>query len=263
MSEAYGVPAVVRAARLLRHVGMGNDLSNQSVAAKALGINRTTLMRLVASLEAESLLERTGSGGFQLGSAFIELAAHRIFSADIVTVAGPIVARLAAELGLSAHLGQLDGRDVLYVLRHAPNVSLVSNVRVGSRLPAHATTMGRVLLAGKSRAEIEALYEDADLPAATAKTATTLPALLALLAADRARGHADSEGAFEAGIDSIAAPVRDASGAVIAAINVTGPEAGFRGTERRATIRAAVIGAAADASRRMGHRGQDIDRRAS
>ncbi len=263
--EAYGVPAVDRAIRLLRHVGEGKSVTNQSEAARALGINRTTLMRLIASLEAGRLLERAADGEYILGTGFIELAAHRIFSTDLAGAAGPVLNRLAADLGLSCHLGILDGRNVLYVLRQTPNVALVSNIRIGSKLPAHATTMGRIILSGRPVGEIEALYDGVTLSAATGKTATTLPALLSQISTDRARGYAESESAFEAGIDSIAAPVFDGSGLVVAAINVTGPDTAFRagGPERRIAIRAAVIAAAHDISRRLGFRGEDHHRRAS
>ncbi len=266
MSDAaYGVPAVERAIRLLRHVGAGRSLANLSVAAREIGINRTTLMRLVAALEAEGFLEKQPDGDYALGPGFIELAAHRIFSSDVSTLAGPVLDRLAAELGLSCHLGILDGRDILYLVRRTPNVSLVSNIRIGSRLPAHATSMGRILLAHLPTETVSALYAGEALAAVTAKTATNLPALLARIAADRALGYADSESAYEAGIDSIAAPVFDAQGAAVAAINVTGPESVFRqgGPDRRGHIRAAVVAAALDLSRRLGFRGSVSERRAS
>ena len=254
-TASYSVPPVVRAIKVLRHIAAGRPVANQSQAAREIGINRTTLLRLLHTLEAEGFIAREpGSDNYVLGTGLIELAAHKILSLDVTQVAGTILEALSARLGLSCHLGILDGREVLYVLRFAPNRYLVSNVRVGTRLPAHASTMGRVILAHMAREEVEALYRDAELFAVTAKTPTTLAALRKLLDDTRACGIADSRSSFEIGIDSIAAPVFDHSGKVVAAINASGPDRAFGGPAgRRAEIAQAVREAAAEIGKRLGH----------
>jgi DNA-binding IclR family transcriptional regulator len=151
---------------------------------------------------------------------------------------------------MSAHLGVLDGREVVYLVRRTPNASFVSNIRVGSRLPAHAANMGRIILAHLPEAEVRALYAGAPMPAATPHTATTPDGLLARLSQDRDAGLAWSEGYFEPGIGSVAAVVRDATGRPVAAINVSGQVA--RLDENRARIGAAVAEAAAEISARLG-----------
>src|SRR6516225_9980096 len=143
----YLAPPVQRAVRLIRHIAEGNPVLNMSEAAKALKINRTTLIRLLHTLEVEGFIERRPSGGgFQIGLKLLEVGARALFSQDLVQVAVPVLTRLAETLQLSAHLGVLDGTDVLYLVRRTPNTPLASNIRVGSRLPAHATTIGRMLL---------------------------------------------------------------------------------------------------------------------
>jgi DNA-binding IclR family transcriptional regulator len=141
------------------------------------------------------------------------------------------------------------------MVRRTPNLSFVSNIRVGSRLPAHAANMGRIILAHLPEAEVRTLYDGAQLPAATAHTATTLDALLARPATDRQAGLAWSEGYFEATIGSVAAVVRDASGRPVAAINVSGQVTSFEGADRRARIGVAVAEAAAEISVRLGWAG--------
>ena len=164
--SAYIAPPVQRAVRLIRHVAEGNPVLNMSETAKALKINRTTLLRLLHTLEVEGFVERRPSGaGFQVGLSFLELGARALFSQDLVQVAVPVLTRLAETLGLSAHLGVLDGTDVLYLVRRTPNTPLASNIRVGSRLPAHATTMGRMILAFMPPIEIERLYAGKELRA--------------------------------------------------------------------------------------------------
>ena len=142
------MPPVVRAIKVLRHIAAGKSVANQAQAARALGINRTTLLRLMHTLEVEGLIEAVPGGtDYVLGGGIVELARAKLSSLDVAHIAAPVLAELAARLGLSCHLGVLDGREVVYVVRHAPDVPLVSNVQVGTRLPAHASTIGRAILA--------------------------------------------------------------------------------------------------------------------
>jgi len=256
---AYLSPPVQRAARLLRRIAEGDRVRNMSRTARELDISRTTLLRLLHTLEAERFLEACGGGeGWRIGPAVIGLAAQAVGGRDLAEIAAPVLAELAEALGLSAHLGVLDGREVVYVARRTPNRSFVSNIRVGSRLPAHAANMGRIMLAHLPEAEVRALFAGAAMPAATAHTATDIEALLARLAADRAAGLAWSEGFFEPEIGSVAAAVRDAGGRPVAAINVSGQVAAFRGAAARARIGAAVSAAAATLSERLGLRMREV-----
>lgn len=251
---AYSVPPVIRAIKVLRHIAAGHSVSNHTQAARTIGINRTTLLRLLHTLEAEGFIERVGtSPDYVLGTGLIALAAQKIFSLDVAQVASPVLDRLAERLGLASHLGVLEGRDVLYVLRVAPNMHLISNVRVGTRLPAHATTMGHAILAHMPDADVAALYRGQSLRAYTAQTATSLDALRRRLARVRADGIAESRSSFENGIGSIAAPVLDHTGKVVAAINVSGPEHAFAQPGRHALIAQSVREGAAEISNRLGY----------
>src|SRR6266566_6575996 len=83
----YIAPPVQRAVRLIRHVAEGNPVLNMSETAKTLKINRTTLLRLLHTLEVEGFVERRPNGGFQVGLSFLELGARALFSQDLVQVA--------------------------------------------------------------------------------------------------------------------------------------------------------------------------------
>lgn len=219
----YSVPPVVRAIALLRHIAAGNRCRNASQTAKALDINRTTLIRLLATLEAERIVEALPEdGGYRLGTGLISLASAALGDRSLVTTARPVLQRLVAALNLSAHLGIREGREIVYLARETPVSHLVSTVREGTRLPAHATTIGRILLAELPPEALADLYRDTPFEAYTDKTRTTLDALAAQLAEDRGRGLSWSVGNFEAGIGSAAALVRDHTGQAVAAINVTG-----------------------------------------
>src|ERR1700741_3998002 len=202
----YLAPPVQRAVRLIRHVAEGNPVLNMIETAKTLKINRTTLLRLLHTLEAEGFVERRPSGaGFQVGLSLLEVGARALFSQDLVQVAVPGLTELSGKLQLSAPLGVLDGTDVLYLVRRTPDTPLASNIRVGSRLPAHATTIGRMILAFLPQLEIDKRYA----------------------------GIAWSDCYFESGISSAAVPVLDFAGTPLGAINVSGPVNAFAGKERR------------------------------
>jgi DNA-binding IclR family transcriptional regulator len=252
--DAYISPPVQRAARLLRHIAEGDPVNNMARTARELGINRTTLLRLLHTLEAERLIEPRGeeTPGWRIGLGLIGMAAQAFFSDDMVQVAVPVLTRLAETSGLSAHLGMLDGREIVYLVRRTPNHAFASNIRAGSRLPAHAANMGRIILAHMPPEKVAALYGGAAMTAVTPHTAVTLEALQAKLAIDRAAGLAWSDGQYEAGISSVAAAILDASGAPVAALNVSGQRGAFEGEGRRAAIGRAATAAAEEVSRHLG-----------
>lgn len=226
---SYIVPPVLRAVSVLRYIAAGNPCRNLSASAKELSINRTTLIRLVHTLQQERLIEEIAPGaGYRLGAGLIVLAASAISNRDVVQIAKPVLFKLARLLNLSAHLGILDNQDVVYMARETPNTHLVSNVREGSRLPAHATTMGRVLLSHLTSDELRQLYRNSDMQAFTTHTPSTLDALIKQLAVESHQDVVWNINSFEDGIGSCACAIYDHTERVIAAINVTGPDAYFK-----------------------------------
>jgi DNA-binding IclR family transcriptional regulator len=224
-----------------------------SRTARELGINRTTLLRLLHALESERFIEPRSEGeGWRIGVGLITLTAQAFFSEDLVQTAVPVLTRLAGTLALSAHLAVLDGHEIVYLVRRVPNHALASNIRIGSRLPAHAANMGRIVLANLPRERVDRLYAGFDLRPVTPHTPVTPLQLRAQLDADRALGLAWSDGNYEAGISSVAAAIFDVSNTPVAACNVTGQTAQFEGAERRAQIGAAVSEAAREISMRLG-----------
>ncbi|MGP6086372.1 IclR family transcriptional regulator [Antarctobacter jejuensis] len=257
----YTVQPVVRALAVLRHIAAGNRCRNTSAAAKAIGINRTTLIRILATLEAERIIESLpDEGGYRLGTGLISLASEALAERGIVPAARPVLRKLVEQLNLSAHLGVREGKEIVYLARETPVSHLASTVREGTRLPAHATTIGRILLAELGREELKAMYGGRALEAFTAKTRTTLEDLLDQLAEDRARRMSWSVANFEPEIGSAAAPVYDHRGEAVAAINVTGPASVFADdSPQAAPIAAALTAAAQEISEAMGYRGWAAD----
>ncbi|MBI1200884.1 MAG: helix-turn-helix domain-containing protein [Rhodopseudomonas sp.] len=253
--DLYLSPPVQRAARLLRHIAEGDAITNMSRTARELGINRTTLLRLLHTLEAERFIEPQPNGqGWRIGVGLIGLTAQAFFSEDLVQTSVPVLTRLADTLSLSAHLGVLDGLEIVYLVRRVPNHRYASNIRIGSRLPAHAANMGRIILAYLPPERVDRLYAGSVLKAVTSHTAVTPAQLHAQLDADRACGLAWSDGNFEAGISSVAAAIFDVTGLPVAALNVSGHPADFAGAARRGQIATEVQAAAFEISQRLGWR---------
>ena len=149
----------------------------------------------------------------------------------------------------------LSGDQIVYLLQELPDTLLVSNVRVGSRLPAHVTAPGRVLLAALPPQERRSLLGRGPLSAATRHTPTTHADLDRLIGEDARRGCAWSFSGYEKGVDACAAPVFDRFGKVAAAISVAGPDSRFDEAMRARTAEA-VTDAARLLSKMLGHRGE-------
>jgi DNA-binding IclR family transcriptional regulator len=254
----YISPPVQRAARLLRHIAEGDPVTNMSRAARELGINRTTLLRLLHTLEMERFIEARADGiGWRLGFGLIGMTAQAFLSEDLVQTSVPVLTRLADSLGLSAHLGVLDGLEIVYLVRRVPNHVFASNIRIGSRLPAHAANMGRAILASLPPEQVDLMYAGVALTPVTQHTAVTLAQLHAQLDADRAAGIIWSDGYYEVGISAVAAPIFDLTNAPVAALNVSGRSSDFDDVGRRAQIAASVKAAAQEISQRLGARGPE------
>ena len=250
---AYGAPPVERAIRLLRYIGDGNACRNLSTASRDLGINRTTLIRLVHTLVDQRMIEELGDGaGYRLGVGLVTLGAQAIEGRDLVRTCHPVLQDLCKLTSMSAHLGILDGTEIVYLSRATPNSHLVSNIRAGSRLPAHASSIGRAILAEMDASCIAALFQDAPLVAVTAKAPTTIEGILRQARDDKAKGYAWSVGNFEVGIGSCGAVVFDHRGQVVGALNVAGPENRFVDMAESKSIREAVCAAAAKVTGLLG-----------
>lgn len=252
----YLVPPVERALKLLRYIAEGNSCHNFSIVARDLQINRTTLIRLVHTLETHRMIEATDDqAGYRLGSGLVSLGAQAMHGRDIVRVCQPLLRSLCNQTGMSAHLGILDGRDVIYLARETPNAHLVSNIRAGSRLPAHGSSIGRAILARMPEAEINSLFAAVTLEKISPKTPQSCAQIILQAEQDRKRGFAWSEGNFESGIGSCAAVILDHTGQPAGGINVSGPQTRFARVNgnKASEISAAVLAAAEQASSALGY----------
>lgn len=256
------VPGLERGLNILRLFKRTRAAVAPPEMARELAIPRSTVHRLVLTLEAMGFLRRVDGGAYALGPAVLSIGFEYLGSLDIVQLSNPVLARLRDDTNWSTHLAIRNGAEIVYLSRHASRAAVASTVSVGSVLPAHATVIGRVILADLPESELAALYRGQRLERYTEQTPMTLAALATLLAEDRQRGYAVSTSFFERGVTALAAPVRNETGRVVAAINavtveVTRDEQVLRGGMKDRVLAAAaaisaMLGAPGGAAKRFG-----------
>ncbi|MBA4005388.1 MAG: IclR family transcriptional regulator, partial [Delftia sp.] len=169
-ADKYMVPALERGLRLLQEFGRGNATLGAPELARRLQLPRATIFRMLNTLEAMGFLQRAeGSNDYRLGLSVLRLGFEFLSSMDLTELGQPVIARLCGEIRYPCNIVVRDGRSIVYVAKVTPPTPLTSSVRVGTRLPAHATALGRVLLADLSLSELRTLYPEEHLEAHTPK----------------------------------------------------------------------------------------------
>lgn len=222
--DLYEAPALERGLRMLGEFSQRKGSLSTAELARRLRLSRPTVTRLLASLESLGFVERDeGEGGrsYRLGVSVLRLGFDYLETLPLNEAGLPLLERLSHRTQLPCNLVVRDGRHIVYVAKVTPQSPFSSAVRVGTRLPAHATALGRILLADLSLPALRALYPEAQLETFSISTPRTVVELFNLVQGDRQRGYLLAEGFFETGISTIAAPVRDGSGAVVAALGLT------------------------------------------
>lgn len=181
------------------------------------GLSRPAVRRILLTLQRLGYVT-SSNGTWALTPRVLEIGQRFSSSSPLVEVAQPHLLALAEATHESASLATLDGTDAVYVARVPVRRIMSINVAVGTRVPAHATSMGHVLLAWADGATLERYFAAARLEPHTERTVTTREALLGVLGETRRLGYSIVDSELEMGLISAAVPVRDAAGAVVGAL---------------------------------------------
>lgn len=242
LSRAIAVLFAFTAARPERTL---DDLADE------LGFNKTSLLRILRTLEVERFVLHDDER-YRLGPRVLELGNAYLTSLSVHDVARPEMARLAAELGQTVSLAILDGFDVVYIgIEHAQREVGIQG-EVGGRHFAHATGLGKVMLADLPEDRLDALLETHELKRLTHRTIVDPDALRERLREVRTTGFAIDDEERAIGIRCVAAPIHDHRGHVVAAMSVAGPIFHML-DEDVPKVRARLLEAAAHVSERLGH----------
>jgi DNA-binding IclR family transcriptional regulator len=215
--------SVANSIRLLSSFSGEEDELGITTLAGRLRLAKSTVHRLAATLTSAGFLEQNrDTGKYRLGVALFELGALVRRRMDVANEGRPKLRELLEKTGETVQLGIVDHYSVLYVYEMESPHAIRMAAAVGGRAPLHCTAVGKVLLAYQPP-EFVSRVLDNGLVAHTAKTLTRREAVLAMLADVRAREHAIDDEESEPGLRAIAAPVRNHSGAVIAAVGLAAP----------------------------------------
>jgi len=214
------VQSLERGLAVIRAFDANHPELTLSEVAAATGVTRATARRFLLTL-AELGYVRSDGRFFSLTARVLDLGYAYLSSLSLPEVAESHLEALVAEVNESSSVSVLDGPDVVYVARVPVSRIMTVAISVGTRFPAYATSMGRVLLAGLPDPELDA-YLAAVRPARlTSRTVSSIAALRGELARVRGQGWALVNQELEEGLRAIAAPIRDRTGRVVAAVNVS------------------------------------------
>jgi IclR family transcriptional regulator, pca regulon regulatory protein len=214
------VEALARGLDILACFDADHRSMSLSEVAAAAGLARPTARRLLLTLEELGFV-RSAGGAFELTPKVLTLGMAYVGALGLWDIARPHLEALVARTGESSSMTQLDGADIVYVARVSVPKLIALRVDIGTRFPAVQTSQGKVLLAALAPEELAATLElpsRAGLPPYIGRSPEQLAAELTEV---RARGWALADEELAPGVRSVAVPVRDGTGAVRAAMNIT------------------------------------------
>ena len=236
------VQSIDRAFTVLRALSGGP--AGVTEIADRVSLPKSTVSRLLSTLEEIGAVEQVSAGGdYRIGWTMIELAASARPGRSLISVARPHLVELNRRTGESAGLSIPDGLEMLYLDQVNPDSELQVRDWTGHRIPMHAVPSGQVVLA--SDPELVESVTDSPMHAFTTKTITTARSLNTRLDAVTRDGYAFADEEFADGLNSVAAPVRNAQGRVVAALHVYGPASRLPG-ERDIEALGTMVREAAD-----------------
>jgi DNA-binding IclR family transcriptional regulator len=215
--------SVANSIRLLTSFSGEEDELGITTLATRLRLAKSTVHRLASTLTGAGFLEQNAeTGKYRLGVALFELGALVRRRMDVANEARPRLRELLEKTGETVQLGIVDQFSVLYVYEMESRHAIRMAAAVGGRAPLHCTAVGKVLLAFQPADYVKQVLERG-LAANTSRTLTRREAVLEMLEEVRQREYAIDDEESEAGLRAIAAPVRNHTGAVIAALGVAAP----------------------------------------
>lgn len=220
-SGADHVASFARGLAVIRAFGPDAPRQTLSDVAERTGLSRAAARRFLITL-VDLGFARSDGRLFELTPRVLELGYAYLSSLDIWEAAQPALDEVRRSLDESCSIAVLEDGEIVYVARSAARHRVIAiGLHIGTRLPAHATSMGQVLLAFLPEEERRQAINRLPLKAYTARTLTTRPALSARLRKIAREGYALVDQELEIGLRSIAVPIRDRRGVVVAAMNVS------------------------------------------
>jgi IclR family pca regulon transcriptional regulator len=252
--ETYFVPGLFRGLRVLEILAEAEHPMTVSEIGRKMDLSRSSVFRLVYTLKHMGFVEDADGGhSIKLGPRVLNLGFSYLSGQSLIQTARPVLEALTEETGISSHLAILESTEVLFLDCVQSRLGYLSNVNVGHRVPAYASPLGWHLLSDLADDEIHSMFANIAMRPLTELTPLDSDALCKAVRQAEARRTVVSHGIAEAGGRSVSAPVRDAEGRVVAAIDISGPQSVFRDDAFDSLYVPAVQSAAASLSLRLGY----------
>jgi DNA-binding IclR family transcriptional regulator len=246
------VQSVDRVLDIIEFLSTEHDGAGVTAIANRVGLHKSTAHRLLATLTGRGYLAKTAEGNYKIGLKLIEAVSCYINSLELQTEARPYLVQITGELGLTSHLGVLDGDKVVYIEK----MDVVSSIRmysqIGLRMYAYCSSLGKCLLSNFSKGDLNRIMKDCGFTRFTGSTIGSLDELHKEMAKVRRLGWAMDNEEYEPGHRCVGAPIYDYKGDIIAAISASGPR-NLLNDERIAPVAECVKNAAMELSRSMGY----------
>ncbi|QCR38129.1 IclR family transcriptional regulator [Nissabacter sp. SGAir0207] len=246
----YTVPALFRGLTILEMFNSRDRVLTVQDFADRLGITISAIYRIVTTLTEMNYLEKVAKNTYQLGPQVISNGFSYLASRDVVDIAMPHLTALRNTVSMSCHLSIREGSDAVYIYRSFAAQRLSVNVPVGTRIPCHCCAMGRVLLMGLTDLELERLYQHVRLDGYSLPAPRTLPELKETIEQDHLRGWVEHRSDYAT---SIAMPLRDHHNQIVAAVNISGPDALMSDDRQKQHAREALFASAQRISFELGN----------
>ena len=214
------VESIARGLDVIKAFDRFKPVMSLSEVAVAADLARPTTRRILRTLESLGYVRAAGNG-FSLTPRVLELGLTYVQALGLWDIARPHMDELVFRTHESSSIAQLDGSDIVYVARVAVPKIIALSVQIGTRFPAVPTSLGKVLLAGLDAEELDRVLVEPTRAGVAARWQPDRAELETVLRDVRAKGWAHTDEQLASGIRSVAAPLRDGSGRVIAALNVT------------------------------------------
>lgn len=214
------IEAIARGLDVIRAFQPRQPVMSLAAVASAAGLARPTARRILLTLSELGYVRMT-EGGYELTPRVLDLGMRYVLSRSLWEIARPHMEALVARTHESSSIAQLDGSDIVYVARVAVPKIITLAVTIGTRFPAMQTSLGKVMLAAMATQEAERVLAEPSRSGVTPRWQPSAAEREAELRTVRARGWSLTDEQLAPGIRSVAAPLRDGEGRVIAAMNVT------------------------------------------
>jgi DNA-binding IclR family transcriptional regulator len=213
---------VARAMLLLRELGNGERTLDE--LAVVIGAHKTTALRLLRPMQDEGLVQHDAQHRYRLGPQLFALASLALEQRGIRATAAPHLRELNAQTGQTVHLAAYEGGEVVYIDKYDSRHPVRMYSRVGLRAPLYCAAVSKVLLAGLPEAERRRIAAAIEYKPLTPNTITGAKALLDELRTVAQQGWAKDRAEHEAFINCVAAPIRDCTRRVVAAVSISVPD---------------------------------------